>query len=26
MDVLFFTNQVGDHPVLLADLEIFRFE
>src|SRR5271166_1013843 len=23
-DVLSFTNQVGDHPVLLADLKIFQ--
>ena len=25
-DVLAFANQVGDHPVFLADLEIFRSE
>ena len=25
-DVLSFANQVGDHPVRVADLEIFRLE
>jgi hypothetical protein len=25
-DVLSFADQVGDHPVLLADLEIYRFQ